>query len=259
MKTFDLTFLGTCACDFSPKLQNECRDCFDFDARRASSVLMNGHLLIDCGIHVLDSLRIAGVPLSVITDVFVTHTHSDHFNADHLAVIAAAKSEPLRVWVSEEAVLPPINNVAVKRMHKLDTYDVGDGITVVGLYANHDPAYFPQHFLFEKADKRFLYATDGAWFMLDSYYYLRDKRLDLFVVDATVGDYEGDFRMAEHNSIPMIRLMLPSLKTAGIIDEHTAVYLTHIAPSLHKPHAETVNIVAKDGMQVAYDGLSISI
>ena len=259
MGIFDLTFLGTCACDFSPKLQNECQDRFDFDARRASAALLNGHLLIDCGMHVLDSLRIAGISPAAITDVFVTHTHRDHFDADNLQAIALAKDEPLRVWVSEEAVLPPIEHITVNRMKKLEAYAVGEGIEVVGLYANHDPDTFPQHFLFKKDGKTFLYATDGAWIMLQSYYHLRGAKLDLFDVDATVGDYEGDFRMAEHNSIPMIRLMLPSLKTAGIIDEHTEVYLTHIAPSLHKPHAETVAIAAKDGMKVAYDGLSITI
>lgn len=259
MGTFDLLFLGTCACDFSPKLQNECKDRFDFDARRASAALLNGHVLIDCGMHVLDSLRIAGISPAVITDVFVTHTHKDHFNPENLQAIALAKREPLKVWASEEAVLPPLDNVTVNHMKKLETYAVGEGIEVVGLYANHDPAYFPQHFLFKRDGKTFVYATDGAWFMLTSYYYLRNAKLDWFVVDATVGDYEGDYRMAEHNSIPMIRLMLPSLKTAGVIDDNTDVYLTHIAPSLHKPHAETVDIAAKDGMKVAYDGLSISI
>ena len=255
----ELLFLGTCACDFSPKLQNECKDCFDNDARRASAVLLNGHILIDCGMHVPDSMRIAGVEHTAITDVLVTHTHRDHFDAGHLQTIASAKQEPLRVWVSEEAVLPPLDNVELHRMTKLQTYTLDDGLQVTGLYANHDPEFFPQHFLLEQDGKSVLYATDGAWCMLKTYYYLRNRKVDLFVVDATVGDYEGDFRMAEHNSIPMIRLMLPSLKTAGIIDDHTETYLTHLAPSLHKPHAETAEIVKADGMKVAYDGLTLSV
>jgi len=259
MSTFDLLFLGTCAYNYSPRLQNECKDCFDNDARRASAMLVNDHVLIDCGDHVLDSMRIAGKELSAVTDVLVTHFHRDHYNTEHLSIIASAKDTPLRVWVSEEAALPEIENVEFCRMTKLQTYTLECGLQVTGLYANHDPETFPQHFLLEQDGKTALYATDGAWFMLKTYYYLRDRKVDMFIVDATVGDYEGDFRMAEHNSIPMIRLMLPSLKTAGIIDDHTAVWMTHIAPSLHKPHAETVEIVKADGMKVAYDGLTLSV
>ena len=37
-------FLGTCACDYSDKLQNECKHRFDNDARRSSTVLINDHI-----------------------------------------------------------------------------------------------------------------------------------------------------------------------------------------------------------------------
>lgn len=256
---WDLLFLGTCACDYSPKLKDEFANCFDYNARRSSSALLCGKYLIDCGDHCLDSLRIANVKLAEITDIFVTHLHSDHFRVDTVETIAAAKAEPLRVWVSEEAVLPAMENVTVMPMKKLGTLTVEGDLTVTGLPANHDPQTHPQFLLFEKEEKSFLYATDGAWFMLEAYYFLRDKQLDLVVFDATCGDYEGDYRMAEHNSIPMIRLMLPSLKTWGAIGDHTQMYLTHLAPSLHKPHAETVELVKADGLNVSYDGLRITV
>ena len=104
-----------------------------------------------------------------------------------------------------------------------------------------------------------LYALDGGWFLTASYNYLRNQKLDLAVLDATCGDYVGDYRMGEHNSIPMIRLMLPSLKKWGAIDDDTRIYLSHLAPKLHASHAETVELVAKDGLLVAYDGLEIQL
>ncbi len=259
MKAFDLTFLGTCACDYSKKLLTEAADRFDLDARRSSCILMNGHILIDCGFHGLDSLRIAGVDVAKITDVFISHLHSDHFNARHIGTIAAAKEDPLRLWVSEEAVLSEIENVEIVQMEKFCTLEVGDGLAVTGLSANHDPQSFPQHFLFEREGKKFLYACDGAWMMTATFHYLKNARLDLIVLDATCGDDEGDYRMAEHNSIPMIRLVLPSWRTAGIIKETTEIRLSHIAPSLHRSHAETVEMVKKDGLEVAYDGLRITV
>jgi hypothetical protein len=65
--------------------------------------------------------------------------------------------------------------------------------------------------------------------------------------------------MGEHNSIPMIKVMLPSLKTWGVIDENTETYISHLAQSLHAPHEETEKICASFGVKVAYDGLRVQV
>ena len=254
-------FLGTSAADFSPKLKTEFVDCFDKNARRSSSALINGRYLLDCGIHTVDSLRIAGIPLENITDVFFTHLHGDHFQAANLAKIAAAKQDVLRVWVANGARMPEIENALIIRMPKHAKAEVGEGVCVTGLYANHDENAAPQHLLFEIDGKRILYATDGGWVVNASYNFLRQQTptLDMLVMDCTCGDYEGEWRIGEHNSIPMIRLMLPSFRKVKIIDDSTKVYVTHLAPSLHKPHDETVEIMAEMGVQVAYDGLALEI
>lgn len=255
--TTKLLFLGTSAANFLPRLKTDCKDCFDKDARRASCLLIGEHCLIDCGMYVLESLRIAGTDISKITDVFVTHLHADHFVPEHVAEIARGKEKPLRVWVRRDAQLPDISNIEVVHMPLKTVMAVSDKITVETIDANHDPNSFPQHFIFTIGGKQLLYALDGAWFLTESYRYLRDRNLDMAVLDATCGDYAGDYRIGEHNSIPMIRLMLPSLKKWGAINEQTRVYLSHLAPKLHLSHEETVALVAKDGLQVAYDGLEL--
>ena len=110
-----------------------------------------------------------------------------------------------------------------------------------------------------KNGKKVFYGCDGAWLLNQTYYFLKDKKLDLAVLDCTTGDYEGDFRMGEHNSIPMLRVMLPSLRTFKVIDEHTEVYFSHLAPSLHAPHEETAKIADEMGAKVARDGLEFSV
>lgn len=252
-----LTFLGTAAANFLPQLKTVCKDRFDNDARRASCMLIGESCLVDCGMYVLESARIAGTDLSKITDIFVTHLHADHFIPEHVAQIAQGKERPLRLWVRRDAQVPPIDNVEVVHLPLETEVSVTEGMRVVSIDANHDPRSFPQHFLFTIHGRKMLYALDGAWFLTSSYNYLRDQKLDVAVLDATCGDYVGDYRMGEHNSIPMIRLMLPSLKKWGVIDDHTRVYLSHIAPKLHVSHAETVDLVAKDGLLVACDGLEI--
>lgn len=253
----ELLFLGTCAHDYSPRLKSEFCDCFDRDARRSSCALLCGHVLIDCGDHTLESLRIAGIDTSEITDLVLTHLHGDHFNADNVRILASGRMEPLRLWCSEDAVLPELP-CEIRRMEKGVRYSLCGEISVTGLWANHDANVFPQHLCFELNGKKLLYATDGAWMLNPTYAFLRKKELDALVIDCTTGDYEGEWRMAEHNSIPMLRVMLPCLHTARIITESTAVYATHLAPSLHKPHAETERILQGIGAHAAFDGLKIA-
>ena len=255
----EILFLGTCACDYSPLLQTTYKDVFDKNARRSSCALIDGRYLIDCGYHCLEELRIAKIDLSQITDIFVTHFHSDHYNVECISQIAKASDRTLRVWVRAGANVIAISNVEWKIMKKGTEYTVDENVTVTGLLANHNESVFPQHILLEIEGKKIFYALDGAWFLHETYYALKNASLDFLVLDCTCGDYEGDYRIGEHNSIPMIRLMLPSLKKWGTITENTQVYVSHLAPSLHKSHEETVEILQKDGVYVAYDGLSLQL
>ena len=252
-------FLGTCAADFSPKLKTEFVDCFDKNARRSSAAIINGRYLIDCGVHTIDSLRIAGIPLENITDVFFTHLHGDHYQKANLAKIAAAKSEPLRVWVANEAKISKIENTVIIRMPKFAKIDVDNDVFVTALPTNHDAVAAPQYLLLEIVGKQILYATDGAWILNSTYYHLKNAMLDMLILDCTCGDYEGEYRIGEHNNIPMIRLMMPSFRKWGIVNEDTSTYITHLAPSLHKSHDETVEIMKEMGVDVAYDGLEVEL
>ena len=256
-QTTKLIFLGTAAANFLPELKTIYKDCFDKTARRASCMLIGENYLVDCGMYVMESIRIAGVDMAKITDIFVTHLHADHFIADHVAQIAAGKEKPLRLWVRRDAVVPEIDNVEVVYLPRHTEVEIAEDMSVVSMDANHDPKSFPQHFIFTIHGKKLLYALDGGWFLTETYNYMRKVKMDMAVLDATCGERIGEWRIGEHNSLPMIRVMVPSLKTWGVLDEETRIYLSHIAPKLHAPHEEIVENVAKDGLLVAYDGLTV--
>ena len=255
----EITFLGTSAHDFSKRLLTDFKDSFDKDARRSSSVMIDGRYLVDCGTHTTESLRIIGKPLCEIEAIFITHQHPDHYDENNIRAIAAARREPLRIYIRDGAEVGRIENVELILMSPFIACSVGEGLTVTGMPANHDGNTHPQHFMIECGGKRLFYGCDGAWLLNETYGFMRRRRFDALILDATVGDYEGDYRMGEHNSIPMIRLMLPSLRSVGIIDGQSAVWLSHIAPSLHAPHERTVEIARAFGADVAYDGLKIEI
>lgn len=255
-------FLGTCAVDFSPKLKTEFADRFDMNARRSSAAIINGRYLIDCGIHTVDSLRIAKIPFGNITDVFFTHLHDDHFKSDSVERIAKAREERLRMWMPQDGRFGHIENTSPIILPKCKKTIVDESIAVTALPANHTAdGGSPRFLLFEIDGKSILYATDGAWVINESYNYLcgLKRPLDLLVLDCTSGENWWEYGIGDHNGIPMIRLMLPSFRTVGIIDDSTEVYITHLAPSLHKPHSETVEIMKPMGVKVAYDGLEIEM
>jgi len=261
--TFDLKFLGTGAADFSPLLKTEYKEKFGLDARRSSSILLNGHILIDAGVHTYESLNITGTDISKITDIFISHLHIDHYNAEVIEKIASHREKPVKLWLPEGSLeskhFTKSANTEVKLMKNFETYETACKIKVSAMPANHSTEYLSRHFVFEKENKKFFYGLDGAWFLFDSYYFMQNMKLDLMILDATCGDYEGDYRMAEHNSIPMIKLMLPSLKTMNIIDENSKIILSHIAPTLNKPHTETEKIVSEFGALLAFDGMEFSL
>ncbi len=255
----NIKFLGTCACDFSPKLENEYKDSFGIDERRSSSVLVNGKYLVDAGMHILDSLRIAEIDSSKITDIFVSHIHSDHFNANNIEKIAKNRKNPVRVWIREDAIVPEIKNVEYVRITPYEKYGADEGVYVTGVIANHDPDAAPQHLIIEINGKKLFYGCDGAWLLTKTYNFIKKADFDIMILDATIGDYFGDYRIGEHNSIPMLRVMLPSLRGEGVITDKTRVIFSHIAPSLHKPHTEIVKAANELGATVAFDGMEITL
>lgn len=251
--SFKILFLGTGASD-RKDIRPEETFC-DKDKRRCSSVLLNEHVLIDCGPHVLNSLRISGIAPADITDIVFTHFHPDHFHAEIVKAIAAASGRRLNVWFRSGCTeLPLPDKCDLRPMELFREYDIG-GFKITGVPANHEA--FPQHLSIEAYGKKLFYGLDGAWFLGNTVQFLRDKRYNAFVFDCTVGDYNGDYRMGEHNSIPMIRLMEKSLLTLKAIDKNTDIVLSHLAVRLHKTHAETCLITKEDGYIVAYDGMSL--
>lgn len=250
-------FLGTAAFDYSSKLATEFIDCFDLNARRSSSALLNDKYLIDCGDHGLDSLRIAKADIAKISDVFITHLHRDHYNSEYIESIAKKKNEELRVWVRADAVVPKLENVVYMRMEKGKKYAVDGELCVAGFLANHEAEVFPQHLLFEDKEKSFFYGLDGAWFVNETYRALKNRALNCIVLDGSCGESVNDYRVGSHNSIPMLRVLVASLRTLGTVTADTQVYISHLAPSLHVSHEETVAILQKDRIAVAYDGLQI--
>lgn len=266
----ELLFLGTGAHDYSPRLNTDLADCFDRDVRRSHAVLLDGHILIDCGDWILKELAIAGVQPSAITHVFVSHSHCDHFSAQHLCTLAQAAGHPISVYGNQDTIrllkersagLPGSEALQAAVVYPMTPVKFEDW-SFTPLRSNHEtdePNECTLHYLVEKDGRSLFYGTDGAWLPTATGKYLYGRQLNCYLFDATCGDYDNDYRIFEHNTIPMIRTMLKVMRPQNVFASDAQLVLTHLAPSLHKSHAETCAIAEKDGLKVAYDGLKLTI
>ena len=252
-----LTFLGTGAADVLREVKEDVSFGWgNKSVRRYSSTLLDDKLLFDCSIFTLGGMDLCKKDKSKIEHLLITHFHSDHINFECVKELAKNTEKPLSVWHLEGAIVPEIENAVFHPLKSGVPTKIGE-YTVTALNANHD--CFPAHYVVEKDNKKIFYGLDGAWLLHDTYYAMKDAKFDAMIMDATVGDYDGDYRMAEHNSIPMIRSMEKSFKVFGIVGENTKIILSHLATSLHKPHDETEELVKNDGYIVAFDGLEMEI
>ncbi len=249
-----LKFLGTGAADFSELLKTE--EGFklnDKSVRRSSSILVNDDLLIDCGPHTFLSLKKYGVDIKKIKYLLITHTHGDHFNVQAIQDLAKLTDEKLMLVVNKDANIN-IDGINVLGVSHLQNIELGD-YKIKVLPANHEN--FAVHYDIEKNGEKLFYGLDGAWLMTDEMNAMRNRNYDILVLDATVGEYVGDYRVCEHNSLPMLRILKPTLFKNNACNENSLLILSHLARTLHEKHETVEKKEIGDGFTVAYDGLEI--
>ena len=242
-----IQFLGTGAADWKKTAPGE-------EYRRYTSTLIDDTMLIDVTETVLDQMK----DPSQIHDVFFTHSHADHFSRSALSQLAPCRVYAHKSWahiISGEGL--EVIAVEVGVPVKLPS-----GCTVMPMPSNHATTRADEvtlHYLIERAGKRLFYATDGAWLRNEEHRLLGESVLDAVVFDATIGDKaEGDYRIFEHNSVDMIRLMVKTMRKTGRLRADAPVFLTHLARTLHAPQHVLEQEIEKP-LVVCYDGMTVQL
>lgn len=238
-------FLGTGAADWhEPDERGE--------YRRLTSTLLDGSTLIDVTQTVLDELD----PIK-ISAVLFTHSHRDHFDPQSLKMLTPCRVYAHESWAGEIGG----SGLEVIPLRIGEPVNV-NGFTVLPMPSNHStdrPYETTLHYLIEKEGKRLLYATDGAWLLNAEHRLIGDRKLDAAVFDATIGDScEGDWRIFEHNSLDMVRLMVKTMLKTGRLKADAPVYLTHLARTLHPAQAEIVSRLQRP-LIACFDGMEAEI
>ena len=228
-----LMFLGTGAADWNvPDASGA--------IRRFSSALLDNRLLVDIPATALELLpeELALMRKSQGAQPITVHAQegwADRISGEHIHV------EPLRVLEGFNAA----------------------GYEILPLPANHIPTFpgeQPVHYRINDGTKTLVYATDGAWLPYPAVHALREREpFDALVIDTTIGDgQEGDYRVFEHNSLPMVRIMVDTFLSTGNMKAEGTVYLTHMARTLHPPR-NVLEASLEAPYVAAYDGMIVEI
>lgn len=257
-------FLGTGAADWNGRDERG-------ELRRLTSVLIDGHILIDFTPTDKDML-----PEGCRPDVvFYTHSHDDHFNAEAATGLGIRDAYFGNTWEKEakeafSGAARKLGTAAPKR-HPLaigQRVTVGD-VTFTALPANHatgNPAEQTLMYLVEKGNVRLLYATDtggipvaAARIVGIDAHISGGKPITALIMEATMGiDHDEDFRIFTHSSVGTVMRTVNVLTQTGryLPEEGQSVYLTHMARTLHGTQAE-LDASLPAPLKAAYDGLEV--
>ena len=279
-------FLGTGAASWKPEWAVE-----NPHMRRQSSVLLDGRVLIDFTMCGFDKMPEGCRPEAL----FQTHSHGDHYNPK-----AAVKSGVKRMYVqetwaaaartevaaaAEKLSMPAPEVIALSFGQPVDEC----GLRITGVPANHSTSRVTDGvlertslYLVEKGPARLLYATDTGGIMGDaarmigidhhvradnlarykkSQYLHEPMPITAFIMEATDGDSDEDFRLFVHSSVQEVSRLVNMLIKTGRYTPPAGqhAYLTHLGIKYRSWPSEKIDAELPEPLRAAYDGLELTL
>ena len=281
-------FLGSGAASWKPEWAEK-----NPYMRRQSSVLLEGKVLVDFTECSFDMLLAGCIP----EVLFQTHSHGDHYSPKSAVRSGVKRMYVQETWAeaarrdvckaAESLGLPPPKVIALPFGKPVEEC----GLTITGVPANHSTSRVTDGvlertslYLVEKGPSRLLYATDtggipgDAARMIGIDPHIRKDNLEryrktenpfvhdpepitAFIMEATDGDLDEDFRMFVHSSVQAVartvEVMKKNERFAPPPGQHA--YITHLGIKYRSWPAEKINAEIPDSLRAAYDGLEITL
>lgn len=278
-------FLGSGASGWDPEWGKK-----NANMRRQSSILLENRVLIDFTLCSFDFLPAGCKPEAI----FQTHSHGDHYNPDAVLKVGAKRLYVHETWVAaaradiaEAAArlqLPAPEVIALSFAKPVTE----GGLTFTAVPANHSTSRVTDGvlertclYLVEKGPARLLYATDtggipgdaARMIGIDPHISLKNyaaqfkgnpfvaepKPITAFIMEATNGDIDDDFRLFVHSSKQLVERTVAMLKKFKRYQppEGQSAYLTHLAIKYRGWPSEKIEKELSPDLKAAYDGLEL--
>ena len=262
-----------CGCDHC----NAARAVGGKSIRTLSQTLINGDLLIDFPVDTRIHALNVGANLGDVSNILVTHTHSDHFVPQELNCRGSCyahniKSETVTLWGSSDvkraydSVFSVYNiaesvakNILFSEFLPYESREVGD-YTVTPLPARHAKELTPYNYVISDGKKTLLYLLDTGYPTDETLEFIRNNvsHADCVIMDATMGvmppsSYYGHMGFDEN------KMLKEYLVSVGVATDGTVFVADHITHNKAETHEKIEEIFDGTGILVAYDGLVVEI
>lgn len=250
--------------------------------RHAAAAVLQPDILID--FYSDRQLTQFGVKAETIRHLLITHGHFDHFQPLAIMEIASRLAQPLEVYGNEMvgqalefaatyrwdgelgkfSVRQTDSNI---RFHLIEPgageRAVGDAV-VTPVLANHcidKPMMIADqralNYVLERDGKTVFYGLDSSYTLPRTLDVLRKFTFDVAVFDATFGDLDIDPAGSGHHNFRMLRETIAEFGDLGLITDDTTVLASHMSLAHVAPHDDIVEELAREGIVLAYDGMTI--
>ncbi|MFC5407092.1 MBL fold metallo-hydrolase [Cohnella soli] len=268
-------FLGTAAFEGIPAMFCGCELCkkaFELggkEIRTRTSVMLDDDLKIDFPPDTFTHMVRERLDLEAIRTLLFTHSHSDHLYAEDLVArlpgYTRTADSPLPVY-GNELVVTMIKakldaeggaqgRYSLNRVRPYSRIELHDGFAVP-LPVVHDPMETCLLYYIEKNGKAMLYGHDSGTFPDETWDWLKDKKLDLAILECTMG--HSPYRKS-HMNIEAVLETNARLRDDGILKDGGSVVVTHFSHNAQLLHTDFQAIFEPHGIQVAYDGMQLEI
>ncbi|MBQ9413867.1 MAG: hypothetical protein IJU16_01930 [Clostridia bacterium] len=276
-----LQYMGTAAAEAFPAIFCHCdacrraRELGGKNIRLRSGLMVNDTVMIDFCPDAAVLATQLGLDLGSVTDLFVTHSHGDHFDVQDLfmrrvPVFAHLGDDqnvpPLRVHVNEAGVqlmegyikqdVPYQEFLEVHPLAYFEPHTAKNGLQFTYLPANHKPDEKAGIYYVTDGDRQIVYAHDTGVFPDDTMAFLKTKSLDFLSLDCCYGRRSN---RNGHMGMPENREMVAALREAGALKDDAIVVINHFSHNCCQLHEELEAEVKDDGFVVAYDGMIVNL
>jgi len=270
-------FLGTAAAEGYPAIFCECKNCVESrvlggrNLRKRSAVLINQDLLIDFGPDIVAAMHACGLNLAHVRYLLVTHSHADHYLFTNFYYRSPGFCPTNPLLLDVYATDPLITDL---HMHGGEGVDIEEKWRVrlncikpfetraAGPYrvtafpAVHDPKTQPVFYAIAWEGKSLLYACDTGPFTAETWEALRRFRFDVAIIESTLGIGPGG---THHLSMEQCAEHHRRLADEGLLQPHARRIATHFSHQRTPPYLGCVDFFQPHGVEVAYDGMVVSV
>jgi phosphoribosyl 1,2-cyclic phosphate phosphodiesterase len=210
-----------------------------------------------------------GLPLWELRHLFFTHSHQDHMDVNDLLMMVPPfghndfGNEPLNVYLSADAAkqltAQTDGRMLPIELHLLRPFEPvhAGALTATPVLAAHNPQEECLFYVLEKDGKTVLYASDTGPFPEATWEFLLTKQFDLVITECTFGARQMHY--TGHMGLPNVVQIRERLLTAGAITPATPCWITHFSHNAQITHDEFVQMAAPYGIDVAYDGVQLTV